>query len=138
MVTPVSLPQKRQLPAFDESCFRRNYSAVAAAAAAAGGGEEDYDDEEEEDVEMTEDSWEEDGMRRLAKAIERFGDIYERVEGMKQRQMVELEKQRMQFAKDLEVQRMQLFMDTQVQLEKIKHTKRSGSDGIKFTPFDFS
>ncbi|KAH0717842.1 hypothetical protein KY285_013873 [Solanum tuberosum] len=138
MVTPVSLPQKRQLPAFDESCFRRNYSAVAAAAAA-GGGEEDYDnEEEEEDVEMTEESWEEDGMRRLAKAIERFGDIYERVEGMKQRQMVELEKQRMQFAKDLEVQRMQLFMDTQVQLEKIKHTKQSGSDGIKFTPFDFS
>ncbi|KAL3377112.1 hypothetical protein AABB24_003494 [Solanum stoloniferum] len=110
MVTPVSLPQKRQLPAFDESCFRRNYSAVAAAAAAGGG--------------------EEDGMRRLAKAIERFGDIYERVEGMKQRQMVELEKQRMQFAKDLEVQRMQLFMDTQVQLEKIKHTKRSGSDDL--------
>ncbi|CAI9787238.1 unnamed protein product [Fraxinus pennsylvanica] len=59
-------------------------------------------------------------MRKLAKAIERFGEIYERVESMKQRQMVELEKQRMQFAKDLEVQRMQLFMDTQVQLEKIK------------------
>uniref|UniRef100_A0A3Q7F525 Myb/SANT-like DNA-binding domain-containing protein n=1 Tax=Solanum lycopersicum TaxID=4081 RepID=A0A3Q7F525_SOLLC len=128
VVTPVSLPQKRQLPAFDESCFRRNYSAVAAAAAA-GGGEEDYDDEEE-DVEMTEESWEEDGMRRLAKAIESFGEIYERVEGMKQRQMVELEKQRMQFAKDLEVQRMQLFMDTQVQLEKIKHTKLSGSNDL--------
>ncbi|KAK4361194.1 hypothetical protein RND71_020146 [Anisodus tanguticus] len=63
--------------------------------------------------------------RRMVKTIEKFGEIYERVEGMKQRQMVELEKQRMQFAKDLEVQRMQLFMDTQVQLEKIKHTKRS-------------
>ncbi|KAJ8549481.1 hypothetical protein K7X08_033188 [Anisodus acutangulus] len=74
-----------------------------------------YDDVEEE----------EDGIRRMVKTIEKFGEIYERVEGMKQRQMVELEKQRMQFAKDLEVQRMQLFMDTQVQLEKIKHTKRS-------------
>ena len=81
-------------------------------------------------MEMTEESWEEDGMRRLAKAIESFGEIYERVEGMKQRQMVELEKQRMQFAKDLEVQRMQLFMDTQVQLEKIKHTKLSGSNDL--------
>ncbi|KAF3656604.1 Sequence-specific DNA binding transcription factors isoform 2 [Capsicum annuum] len=139
VVTPVvPLPQKRQLPAFDDSSFRRNYSAVAAAAAAAG-GEEDCDEEEEEDMEdmeeMDEESREDDGIRRLAKAIERFGEIYERVEGMKQRQMVELEKQRMQFAKDLEVQRMQLFMDTQVQLERIKHTKRSGSDGIKLTPF---
>ncbi|KAF7150355.1 hypothetical protein RHSIM_Rhsim02G0143100 [Rhododendron simsii] len=63
-----------------------------------------------------------------ARAIERFGDIYQRVEGEKQRQMIELEKQRMQFAKDLEVQRMQLFMDTQVQLEKIKQAKRSSSN----------
>ncbi|KAH7837013.1 hypothetical protein Vadar_008535 [Vaccinium darrowii] len=52
------------------------------------------------------------GMRDLARAIERFGEIYQRVEGGKQRQVIELEKQRMQFAKDLEVQRMQLFMDT--------------------------
>lgn len=43
--------------------------------------------------------------------------------------MVELEKQRMQFAKDLEVQRMNMFMDTQVQLERIKHAKRSRSNG---------
>lgn len=139
VVTPVVLPQKRQMPVLDDSYFRRNYSAVAAAAAATAGGEEDYDDEEEEEEEedmgMSE---EKDGMRRLAKAIERFGEIYERVEEMKQRQMVELEKQRMQFAKDLEVQRMQLFMDTQVQLQKIKHAKRSGSDGMKFISFDFT
>ena len=32
--------------------------------------------------------------------------VYERVETAKPRQMVELEKQRMQFAKDLEFQRM--------------------------------
>ncbi|KAK4347237.1 hypothetical protein RND71_033576 [Anisodus tanguticus] len=129
VATPVILSQKRQLPAFDDSYFRRNYSAVAAAAAA--GGEEDYnEEEEEEDMGMSEESREEVGIRRLAKAIERFGEMYERVEGMKQRQMVELEKQRIQFAKDLEVQRMQLFMDTQVQLEKSKHTKRSGSDDV--------
>ncbi|KAF3451152.1 hypothetical protein FNV43_RR07243 [Rhamnella rubrinervis] len=42
--------------------------------------------------------------------------------------MVELEKQRMQFAKDLEVQRMRMFMDTQVQLERIKRGRRSGSN----------
>lgn len=138
-VEPVVLPQKRQFSAMDNSYFRKNYSALAAAAAAAPREEVEEDDEvdgaseeeEEEEVEEREEGTvQEEGMRSLAKAIERFGEIYERVENMKQKQMVELEKQRMQFAKDLEVQRMQLFMDTQVQLEKIKHAKRSGSDGI--------
>ncbi|KAL3617036.1 hypothetical protein CASFOL_039430 [Castilleja foliolosa] len=136
MVTPMILPQKRPmpLPAVDESYFRRNYSAMAAAAAAAEDeGEEDDGGFEGDEAEGSEDRAAEeeevgdDGMKRLAKAIETFGEIYEKVEGMKQRQMVELEKQRMQFTKDLEVQRMQLFMDTQVQLEKMKHAKRSGS-----------
>ncbi|KAL3522481.1 hypothetical protein ACH5RR_015315 [Cinchona calisaya] len=139
VVEPVVLPQKRQFSAVDDSYFRNNYSAMAAAAAAAA---EDVEEDEEEDEGTEEDEEEEEveereegtageeGMRQLAKAIERFGEIYERVENMKQRQMVELEKQRMQFAKDLEVQRMQLFMDTQVQLEKIKQAKRSGSDDL--------
>ncbi|KAK1428941.1 hypothetical protein QVD17_17781 [Tagetes erecta] len=134
------LPQKRSLPvaaAVDESYFRRNYSAVAAAAAAA----EEDGSEDDESLGTSEDEGavrgksvkkEEgggsDSMKRLAMAIERFGEIYERVEGEKQKQMIELEKQRMQFTKDLEVQRMQLFMDTQVQLEKIKQAKRSVSD----------
>ncbi|KAL2467328.1 sequence-specific DNA binding transcription factor [Abeliophyllum distichum] len=136
--TPVILPQKRPLPVVtvDESNFRKNYSAMAAAAAAAAGEDEvdaeegESDGEEMERIEEKggkEEEGGDEGMRRLSKAIERFGEIYERVEGMKQKQMVELEKQRMQFAKDLEVQRMQLFMDTQVQLEKIKQAKRSGS-----------
>ncbi|KAK6124293.1 hypothetical protein DH2020_041950 [Rehmannia glutinosa] len=136
MVTPVILPQKRPMssPAVDESYFRKNYSAMAAAAAAA----EDEPDEDDggldgDEAEGSEERAAEDeevgdsGMRRLAKAIETFGEIFEKVESMKQRQMVELEKQRMQFTKDLEVQRMQLFMDTQVQLEKMRQAKRSGS-----------
>ncbi|KAI3456152.1 hypothetical protein Pfo_012815 [Paulownia fortunei] len=136
MVTPVILPQKRPMssPAVDESYFRKNYSAMAAAAAAAEDEAEEDDGELEgdeaegsEDRAVEEEEVGEEGMRRLAKAIETFGEIFEKVESMKQKQMVELEKQRMQFAKDLEVQRMQLFMDTQVQLEKIKQAKRSGS-----------
>lgn len=138
------LPQKRPLPVaanVDDSYFRRNYSAVAAAAAAA---EEEGSDEDEDSLGSSDeegvaggDGVRKDGvsvggetnsMKRLARAIERFGEIYERVEGEKQKQMVELEKQRMQFTKDLEVQRMQLFMDTQVQLEKIKQVKRTVSD----------
>lgn len=135
------LPQKRPLPvaaAVDDSYFRRNYSAVAAAAAAAeeDGSEDDEslgtsDDEGGAGVGegvRKERGGDSDCMKRLARAIERFGEIYERVEGEKQKQMIELEKQRMQFTKDLEVQRMQLFMDTQVQLEKIKQAKRTVSD----------
>ncbi|KAA8519653.1 hypothetical protein F0562_013902 [Nyssa sinensis] len=137
MVQSVVLPQKRPFPAVDDSYFRRNYSAVAAAAAASADAEEEEseDEDELEDLRSGEESGgqrdgETDGMRRLARAIESLGEIYERVEGEKQRQVIELEKQRMQFVKDLEVQRMQLFMDTQVQLEKIKQAKRSGSNDI--------
>lgn len=129
VVAAVALPQKRPAERGDEGYFRRNYSEVAAAAAAAGVDDEEEDEEErDEDRDSEEDEGE--GMRRLAKAIERFGEVYQRVEAEKLRQMVDLEKQRMQFAKDLEVQRLKMFMDTQVQLERIKHAKRSGSDDI--------
>jgi hypothetical protein len=141
----VALPQKRPLATvMDDGYFRRNYSAVAAAAAAAEADEDEEEDEEEEVEEEVEVEVEEEegrgsevdegdkgreGMKRLAKAIEKFGEMYERVEGQKLRQMVDLEKQRMEFAKDIEVQRMQMLMDTQVQLERIKRGKRSGSNG---------
>ncbi|TKY66766.1 Trihelix transcription factor ASIL2 [Spatholobus suberectus] len=143
-VGPRSGTQKRPAPAAaapaarEDSSFRRNFSAFAAAAAAAAEAESGESEgwrsssgtgsgkkgrESEKEFEF--------GYRELAQAIERFGEIYERVEGMKQRQMVELEKQRMQFAKDLEYQRMQLFMETQVQLQKLKRTKHSsGADSF--------
>ncbi|KAK2991794.1 hypothetical protein RJ640_013125 [Escallonia rubra] len=89
---PVGPRSKRQAPA--GLYFRRDFSAVATEAGEALGG--------------------------LAEAIQRFGDIYERVERAKQRQMVEIEKQRMHFAKDLECHRMKLFVESQVQLEKIR------------------
>ncbi|KAL2937399.1 Trihelix transcription factor ASIL2 [Bienertia sinuspersici] len=66
-----------------------------------------------------------DGCRELAEAITRFGQVYERVEVVKQEQLIELEKHRMQFAKDLECQRMKLLMDTQLQLARIKRPKHS-------------
>ncbi|KAK4803918.1 hypothetical protein SAY86_003735 [Trapa natans] len=122
----IAFPQKRPADRNDDEYFRRNYSAVAAAAAAASA---DAEEDGEDDDEIDEDEDEEEGMRKLAKAIERFGEVYERVEGEKLRQMVDLEKQRMQFAKDLEVQRLKIFMDTQVQLERMKRTKRPRSDG---------
>ncbi|XP_022969203.1 trihelix transcription factor ASIL1-like [Cucurbita maxima] len=69
------------------------------------------------------------GYRKLAEAIGTITDIYERVEVAKQRHMIELEMQRMQFVKDLEYQRMQLLMEMQLQIQKIKRARRaSGAD----------
>lgn len=120
-----SKPKRPATVAVDDSFFRRNFSVAAAAAAAA----EDLESSRSRSSGGSEGEGDGEGLRQLARAIVRFGEIYERVEEAKQRHMIELEKQRMQFAKDLEFQRMQLFMDTQVQLEKIKRAKRSaGSD----------
>lgn len=98
-------------PAID-SFFRRNFTATAE-----DGDGSDSSSKEEKEVEKI-------GYREVAQAIERFGEIYERVEGAKQKQMMELEKQRMQFTKDLECHRMQLLLETQVQLQKIKRARR--------------
>ncbi|XP_071724604.1 trihelix transcription factor ENAP1-like [Rutidosis leptorrhynchoides] len=137
VVTP--LPQKRTasqvIPEDEGFSFRRkqidrnNYSMAAAAAAAAAADSEEEEAEEEEEEELEGESQGK-GVRKLANAIQRFGQVYERVEGEKLRQMVELEKQRMQFAKDLELQRMRMLMDTQVQLERIKRGKSSTSNVI--------
>ncbi|ERN05191.1 hypothetical protein AMTR_s00007p00020440 [Amborella trichopoda] len=66
-------------------------------------------------------------FRELARAIARFGEIYERVETSKQQQLVDLEKQRMEFTKELEYQRMQMFVDAQLELKKMKRAKHGGS-----------
>ncbi|XP_048327476.1 trihelix transcription factor ENAP2 isoform X1 [Ziziphus jujuba] len=130
-VGPRSATLKRPAPTLppvplDDSSSRRNFSAFAAAAIAAA---EDEETERSSIGSRRRDREREDGCRELAQAIEKFAEIYERVEGAKQKQMVELEKQRMQFAKDLEFPRMQLFMETQVQLQKIKRAKRSSGTG---------
>ncbi|KAI9121417.1 hypothetical protein K1719_008450 [Acacia pycnantha] len=135
-----ALPQKRPAEALlEDGFFMRNYSAAAAAAGADEDEDEDEDEEDEDEdededeqraSEVEEEEREKEGMRSLAKAIMRFGEVYERTEREKLRQMVELEKQRMQFDKDLEVQRMHMFNVTQVQLGRIKRGKRSGSNVV--------
>ncbi|KAL6977494.1 hypothetical protein U1Q18_026293 [Sarracenia purpurea var. burkii] len=75
---------------------------------------------------------EETAYKELARAILRFGEIYERIESSKQQQIMELEKQRMEFTKDLEFQRMNMFMETQLELEKMKRpTKCAPTAGKK-------
>ncbi|WZZ29587.1 LOW QUALITY PROTEIN: hypothetical protein YC2023_012988 [Brassica napus] len=68
------------------------------------------------DVDLCEGS----SCRELARAILKLGEVYERIEGAKQRMMVELEKQRMEAAKELELQRMNMLMDMQMELERFK------------------
>ncbi|XP_015580325.1 trihelix transcription factor ASIL2 [Ricinus communis] len=67
--------------------------------------------------------------RELARAILKFGEIYERIESSKQQQMFELEKQRMEFTKEVEFERLNLFMDAQLELEKqaLKRAKYASS-----------
>ncbi|CAN1229965.1 Trihelix transcription factor ENAP2 [Linum grandiflorum] len=130
-LSPSRSLRKRPAAVAEEGFYRRNYSAVAAAAAAAESSDEEEEEEEEEEVELEDEEGE--GVRRLAKAIERFGEVYERVESEKLRQTVDLEKQRMKFAKDLEMERMKIFTETQIQLEKMKKGKKkqrtSGNGG---------
>jgi hypothetical protein len=58
--------------------------------------------------------------RELARAILKFGEIPERIESSRQRQMIELEKQRMEFTKEVEFERLNMFVDAQ-----LDHTKKS-------------
>ncbi|KAK4342283.1 hypothetical protein RND71_038099 [Anisodus tanguticus] len=121
---PVGLRSKR-----DYTVSRRNFSAMAAAAFDGSGEEEESETSSLAAVAIADRKRKRsggglvEGYKMLAEAIGRFSEIYERVEKAKQRQMVELEKQRMQFAKDLEIQRMKLIMESQVHLEKLKHSK---------------
>ncbi|KAG8069365.1 hypothetical protein GUJ93_ZPchr0005g14313 [Zizania palustris] len=73
------------------------------------------------------------GFRELARAIEAFAEIYERVENAKQKQALEIERQRIDFLKQLEVKRMENFADTHVKLARAKRTKKhtgAAADGI--------
>ncbi|PKI62893.1 hypothetical protein CRG98_016730, partial [Punica granatum] len=58
------------------------------------------------------------GSGELVRAIRRLGEVYERVETRKQRELVELEKQRMEFAKELEQHRMRWFVEMQIVARK--------------------
>ncbi|OMP08493.1 putative transcription factor [Corchorus olitorius] len=66
-----------------------------------------------------------------ARAILKFGEIYERIESSKQQQMMELEKQRMEFTKDLEFQRMNMFVDAQLEMQKSKRQRNLTRSGKK-------
>ncbi|XP_078439703.1 trihelix transcription factor ENAP2-like [Wolffia australiana] len=140
---PVAAPCSREKRLSEEpSLLNRKYSAAAAAAAAAAAERKDVELEAESSKSSAErppgrgrsggdaedDDDDAEAVRELARAISHFGEVYERVEREKQRQMMDLEKERMEFTKGLEFQRMQIFVDCQLQLEKAKRVKRDSSD----------
>ncbi|XP_062180391.1 trihelix transcription factor ENAP2-like [Phragmites australis] len=65
------------------------------------------------------------GFRELARAIEAFAEMYERVESAKQKHALEMERQRIGFLKQLEVKRMENFVDAHVKLVRAKRTKKA-------------
>lgn len=67
--------------------------------------------------------------KELARAILRFGEVYERIENSKQEEMMKLEKQRMEFTKEVEFQRLNMFMEAQLELEKMKKKKKPSTTG---------
>ncbi|KAL8122736.1 trihelix transcription factor ASIL2-like [Apium graveolens] len=67
-------------------------------------------------------------VRELTRAILKFGEAYEHAETSKLQQLVEMEKQRMKFAKELELQRMQFFMKTQLEISHLKRRRDGGGN----------
>ncbi|CAL1377954.1 unnamed protein product [Linum trigynum] len=69
-------------------------------------------------------------FRLLADSIEKFSEIYEKIEMSKRQQMVELEKMRMDFHKDLEMQKREIMERVQSEIAKIQEE----DSGVKEQP----
>ncbi|KAI9076309.1 hypothetical protein K1719_041734 [Acacia pycnantha] len=59
-------------------------------------------------------------FKLLADSIQKFSEIYEKIENNKRQQMAELEKMRMEFHKDLEMQKRQIFERVQNEIVKLQ------------------
>ncbi|CAK7356658.1 unnamed protein product [Dovyalis caffra] len=65
----------------------------------------------------------------LADSIQKFSEIYEKIESSKRKQMMELEKMRMDFQRDLEMQKRQIIERAQAEIAKI-HQGSEEEDNI--------
>ncbi|KAM3270328.1 trihelix transcription factor ASIL2 [Capsicum chacoense] len=83
------------------------------------GSDADNDEEEEE---QGSGGWkgDDESAKLLADSIQRFGQIYEKIENSKRKQMMELEKIRMDFQRELELQKKQIVERAQVEIAKIR------------------
>ncbi|KAJ8749797.1 hypothetical protein K2173_013200 [Erythroxylum novogranatense] len=60
------------------------------------------------------------GLRVLADSVQKFGEIYEKIESSKRDQMMELERMRVEFQRDLELQKKQILERAQAEIAKIR------------------
>ncbi|XP_062008320.1 trihelix transcription factor ENAP1-like [Rosa rugosa] len=67
-------------------------------------------------------------FRLLADSIQKFSDIYEKIEKSKRQQMVELEKMRMDFHRDLEMQKRQIMERAQAEIVKMRQADDEEND----------
>lgn len=67
-------------------------------------------------------------FRLLAESIQKFSEIYEKIEISKRKQMVELENMRMDFHRQLETQRRQILERAQAEIVKIRQGDEEDDD----------
>ncbi|KAM7277481.1 hypothetical protein ACFE04_019347 [Oxalis oulophora] len=136
---PVNNPPVKFSPSAADNDWhsQMRFSALAAAAAAEKGDSDSDEVEEEEELvskrpkreeKKAEGVNEKDSIRELAMAIEKFGEIYERVETQKQHSLLELEKHRLEVMKDIEFKRLEMFVEAQfLQRSKKSRVERKKS-----------
>lgn len=64
----------------------------------------------------------------LADSIQKFGEIYEKIESSKRQQMMELEKMRLEFQRELELQKKQILERAQVEIAKMQEEVEDDED----------
>ncbi|KAK6156276.1 hypothetical protein DH2020_010524 [Rehmannia glutinosa] len=84
-----------------------------------GDGEEDMGGEEESDGECA---------RVLADSIQKFGELYEKIDESKKKQMVELETMRHDFQRELELQKKQIVEHEEAKIAKIREMDDDDED----------
>lgn len=67
-------------------------------------------------------------FRLLADSIQKFSDIYEKIEKSKRQKMVELEKMRMDFHRDLEMEKRQIMERAQAEIAKMRQAEDEEND----------
>ncbi|MBA0628098.1 hypothetical protein Godav_022869 [Gossypium davidsonii] len=73
-------------------------------------------------------SGEDSSVKLLADSIQKFSDIYEKIESSKRQQMLELEKMRMDFHRELEMQKRQIMERAQAEIAELQHGENEAND----------
>lgn len=74
------------------------------------------------------DEEDESSFRELADSIQKFGKIYEKIENSKRRQMMELEKMRLDFNRELELQKKQILERAQAEIANLQEGDEEETD----------